>query len=75
VVAYIFRRLIAAAALLTPGTRIPDGSLVMGSPGKVRRSVTEAERAHFVSSAANYVGYATEHRAELLAAVSAAGGT
>ena len=35
--------IIAAGALVTGGTEIPDGSLVMGSPGKVRREMTEAE--------------------------------
>ncbi len=35
--------IIAAGALVTGGTEIPDGSLVMGSPGKVRREMTEAD--------------------------------
>lgn len=35
--------IIAAGALITGGTEIPDGSLVMGSPGKVRREMTDAE--------------------------------
>lgn len=35
--------IIAAGALVTGGTEIPDGSLVMGSPAKVRREMTEAE--------------------------------
>ena len=35
--------IIGAGALVTGGTEIPDGSLVIGSPGKVRREMTEAE--------------------------------
>lgn len=35
--------LIAAGALVTQGSVIPDGSLVMGSPAKVKRPMTEDE--------------------------------
>lgn len=35
--------IVGAGALVTGGTEIPDGSLVIGSPGKVRREMTEAE--------------------------------
>lgn len=34
---------IAAGALVTQGMEIPDNSLVMGSPGRVKRRVTEEE--------------------------------
>jgi carbonic anhydrase/acetyltransferase-like protein (isoleucine patch superfamily) len=53
---------IAAGALLTPGTRVPSGSMVMGSPGKVKRSLTDAERAGLLTSAAGYVLNAKLHR-------------
>ena len=33
--------LIGANTLLTEGTKIPDNSLVMGSPGKVKKEVDE----------------------------------
>lgn len=36
--------LIAAGAVVTPGMQVPDGSMVMGVPGKVVRPTTEAER-------------------------------
>lgn len=52
---------IAAGALLTPGTRIPPGSLVVGSPAKVKRPITDQERAWLKESAQNYVGYSREH--------------
>src|SRR5467141_4741761 len=35
------RSLIAAGSLITPGTVIPPQSLVMGSPARVRRGLTE----------------------------------
>lgn len=35
--------IVGAGALVTGGTEIPDGSLVIGSPGKVRRETTDAE--------------------------------
>jgi carbonic anhydrase/acetyltransferase-like protein (isoleucine patch superfamily) len=49
--------LVAAGTLVTEGTDVPPGSLVMGSPGRVRRPVTDAERACIVQSALNYVEY------------------
>ena len=53
---------IAAGALLIPGTRVPSGSMVMGSPGKVRRTLTDEERAGLLTSAAGYVLNAKLHR-------------
>lgn len=35
--------LVAAGSLLTPGTNIPPESLVMGSPAKVKRALTDEE--------------------------------
>ena len=53
---------IAAGTLLTPGTHIPSGSMVMGSPGKVKRPLTDAERAALVPHAGGYVLNAKLHR-------------
>lgn len=50
--------IIAAGALLTPGTRIPAGTLAIGSPAKPKRPLTPDEREWLTRSAANYVGYA-----------------
>ena len=47
--------LVAAGSLLTPGTQIPPNSVVMGSPAKVRRQVTEDELAYLDRSWRNYV--------------------
>lgn len=53
---------IAAGTLLIPGTLVPSGSMVMGSPGKVKRTLTDAERAGLLTSAAGYVLNAKLHR-------------
>ena len=53
---------IAAGTLLTPGTHVPSGSMVMGTPGKVKRPLTEAERAGLLASSAGYVLNAKLHR-------------
>ena len=39
--------IIGAKALITENKEIPDNSLVVGSPGKVIREVTEEEKAVF----------------------------
>jgi len=49
--------IVAAGTLVTEGAEVPAGSLVMGSPGRVRRPVTDTERALIAQSAANYVEY------------------
>jgi gamma-carbonic anhydrase len=46
--------LIGAKALVTARTQIPDGSLVLGSPAKVVRPLTEAERQGLKPSAEKY---------------------
>jgi carbonic anhydrase/acetyltransferase-like protein (isoleucine patch superfamily) len=47
--------LIGAGALVTEGREIPDSSLVLGSPGKVVRTLDEAAIANMHSNTANYV--------------------
>jgi carbonic anhydrase/acetyltransferase-like protein (isoleucine patch superfamily) len=47
--------LIGAGALVTEGKEIPDGSLVIGSPGKIVRSLDAAAIAALTESAAGYV--------------------
>ena len=56
--------IVAAGALVTEGTQVPPRSLVMGSPAKVKRQVTEEERAGLRRYAENYVRYKDEYRAE-----------
>ncbi|WP_457649473.1 gamma carbonic anhydrase family protein [Profundibacter sp.] len=46
--------LIGAGALITEGKEIPDGSLVMGAPGKVVRALDETAIAGLKASALHY---------------------
>ena len=54
--------LVAAATLLTPGTVIPPRSLVMGSPGRVKRELADDELAHLDRSWRNYVELKEHYR-------------
>lgn len=47
--------IIGANALVPEGKQIPDGSLVLGTPAKVTRSINAEERARLEHSAAHYV--------------------
>ncbi|HVV81742.1 MAG TPA: gamma carbonic anhydrase family protein [Kofleriaceae bacterium] len=47
--------IIGAGAVVTPGTVVPPGSLALGSPARVKRPITDEERAWIASSAAHYV--------------------
>jgi carbonic anhydrase/acetyltransferase-like protein (isoleucine patch superfamily) len=47
--------LVGAKALVTPGTQIPDGSLVLGSPAKVVRALSLEERGNLKYWAEKYV--------------------
>jgi carbonic anhydrase/acetyltransferase-like protein (isoleucine patch superfamily) len=57
--------LIAAAALVPQGMRVPPGSLVAGVPAKVRRELTEEEKATVRLNAEHYVALAEVHRQSL----------
>src|SRR3982751_3458338 len=46
--------LVGAGSLLTPGTQIPARSLVLGSPAKVKRELTDDEIAYLDRSWRNY---------------------
>jgi carbonic anhydrase/acetyltransferase-like protein (isoleucine patch superfamily) len=52
---------IAAGTLLTEGTRIPTRSLVMGRPGKVKRTLTDEEVAEIRWYADAYVNYRKDY--------------
>ena len=57
--------LIGAGALITEGKEIPDGSLVMGVPGKGIRQLDEAAIAKLRQSALNYRDNAVRFRSGL----------
>jgi len=56
--------IIAAGTLITEGTVIEPGSLVMGSPGKVRRQLSEEEKAGILVYGRNYLGYKEQYMKE-----------
>jgi carbonic anhydrase/acetyltransferase-like protein (isoleucine patch superfamily) len=53
--------IVAAGALLVEGQKVPPRSLVMGSPGKVKRLLTQAEIADIQKYADRYVGYRLDY--------------
>ena len=59
--------LIGAKTLITEGKKIPDGSMVMGSPGKVVRELRPEEIERIERIAINYAARAKRYRTELKA--------
>ena len=58
--------IIGANSLIPEGKVIPDGSLVMGSPGKVVRELTEPQKKMLEASAAHYVHNAQRYARDLV---------
>lgn len=52
--------IIGAGALVPQGVIIPPRSVVVGSPGRVVRQVTDVEFAGLLDSAERYLGYASD---------------
>mgnify|MGYP001219204942 FL=1 len=59
--------LVGAGSLVTEGKEIPDGSLVMGTPGKVVRELTPAQIIDLTMSAERYVENFKRFQTELKA--------
>ena len=57
--------LVGANTLIAEGKSIPDGSMVLGSPGKVVRQLTTAEIAHINEVADHYSARFKLYRSEL----------
>ncbi len=53
--------IVAAGTLLVENMQVPPRSLVMGSPGKVKRSLTDEEVASIQRYADRYVGYRVDY--------------
>ena len=53
--------IVAAGSLLVEGAKIPPRSLVMGSPGKVKRTLSDEEVADIQAYADRYVGYRLDY--------------
>lgn len=59
--------IVGANALVTQRTQVPPGSLALGSPAKVVRSLTEEERGTLSKMAAKYVTVSAAHKAKYCA--------
>lgn len=57
--------LVGAGALVTEGKSFPDGSLIVGSPARVVRALTNEQIAGLLRSAAHYVKNAQRFKQEL----------
>jgi carbonic anhydrase/acetyltransferase-like protein (isoleucine patch superfamily) len=53
--------IVAAGTLVVEEMKVPPHSLVIGSPGKVKRPVTDAELENIQALADRYVGYRLEY--------------
>jgi gamma-carbonic anhydrase len=58
------RCIVGAGALVTPGTDIPEGHLVIGSPARAKRELTADELTWIQTSAEHYVALAKSYLAE-----------
>lgn len=56
--------IVGAGALVTENAEFPEGSLILGSPAKVKRSLTEKEIQFLQTSADNYLLYKTWYEGE-----------
>ncbi|HEV2801471.1 MAG TPA: gamma carbonic anhydrase family protein [Pyrinomonadaceae bacterium] len=54
--------IVAAGALVSPGTRVPPRSLVMGVPAKVKRALTTEEVEGLAQYWKNYVEYTEQYK-------------
>ena len=59
--------LIGAGTLIPEGKTIPDNSLVLGTPGRVVRETTAADRAYMADPAKHYVRRIGEYKRGLKA--------
>jgi len=57
--------LVGASALVTERKQVPDGSMVVGAPGRILRALTPEEIGRMAENAASYVRRAALFRAEL----------
>ncbi|MDP9124499.1 MAG: gamma carbonic anhydrase family protein, partial [Pseudomonadota bacterium] len=54
--------IVGAGALVTEGKEFPDNSLIVGSPAKVVRTLTDEQAAGLRMNAVHYVANAARHR-------------
>ena len=56
--------IIGAGSLVTKNTIIPDGSLVMGSPARIKRNLTWEEKLGIVENSKEYLAVSEEMKAQ-----------
>jgi len=54
--------IVGAGSVVTEGFRVPPGSLVLGTPARVKRPLTDDERRLIRNTAYNYVQYVQAYR-------------
>ena len=59
--------IVAAGAFVPPRKTVPDGVVVMGSPAKVVREITDKDRQMLLGAAHHYVENSKRYRAQLVA--------
>lgn len=57
--------LVAAGTVVAPGTKIPPKSLVMGSPGRVKRGLTDDECENIHAISGRYLEYREDYRTQV----------
>lgn len=57
--------LVAAGTLVAPGASFPPQSLIMGSPGRLKRILTEEECKNIHSVAGRYLEYQEDYRSQV----------
>jgi carbonic anhydrase/acetyltransferase-like protein (isoleucine patch superfamily) len=62
---------IGAGAVVPPGMRVPDGMVVVGVPGRIVRTVNDAERTFLTGNPPHYVRLAKLHAQQAEAGVAA----
>ena len=55
---------VGAGTLVTERTHVPANSLVLGSPARVKRSLSDTELTWIKESAQNYIHYASQYMAD-----------
>jgi carbonic anhydrase/acetyltransferase-like protein (isoleucine patch superfamily) len=56
--------LVAAGAVVRPGMKVPDGSMVAGIPAKIVKSLSSEEREMVHAGATNYMMYVRHYRGQ-----------
>ena len=54
--------IVAAGAVVPVGTQVPDGSLVAGVPGRIKRTLTDSQRSSLAGWAEKYLEVSKAHQ-------------